>query len=115
MAKKLIVLETNTNDGGQFTVRVAFWFPIIASKRVPIPALTKSSWTGANATEVQALADGSYIEEVKQYSFAASETTANIKIFLAKAWTDRKAYLDTLPYIGQYYGVYLDDVNVWSN
>lgn len=114
MAKQIVILETNTDNGGAFSVRLVFWFPIVAGKQVPIPALTKSLWTGASAAEITALQNGSVVEELRNFSFAKTETTANIKLFLAKAYADRKTYLDSLPFVGQFYGIYLDDTTGWS-
>lgn len=112
-AKTIIVLETNTNDGGQVTLRTAMWFPITPGKEVPRPDILKSQWSGASGPEVASLQSGSVLEEVRVMSFPKSFTTAQIKASLVAAYSDRLAYLASLPFVGQYYGLFYDG-SVWS-
>lgn len=113
MAKQVITLETNPSDGGAIIVNVAMWFPVTAGKEVPIPSLTKSTWSGASAAEIQALQLGQVKEEVQVLRFPSSFTTAQIKAALVSAYNDRKTYLASLPFQGQFYGVFFDGT-VWS-
>jgi hypothetical protein len=114
MAKQVIVLESNPADGGFINIRAAMWYPVTAGQEVPIPTLTKSAWAAASAQEVSDLQAGRVIEEVNAYKFPNSYSTATIKTELQSIYNARKAYLATVPFQGQYYGVFWDSVTGWS-
>lgn len=113
MAKQIIALETNPSDGGYISISTAMWFPVAAGKEVPVPTLTKSAWTGASPAEIQALQAGTMKEEVNTFRFPSSYTAAQIKAELQASYVTRLAYLNSLPFQGQYYGVFFDG-SVWS-
>ena len=113
MAKQIVIIETNTADGGSNTVRAVFWFAVPVARRVPRPDITASAYKDATAAEMTALQDGSVLEEVKLQGFPASQTGATIKATLVQQYTDRATYLATLPFKLQFYGVFYDGA-VWS-
>jgi hypothetical protein len=113
MAKQIIALETNPSDGGYISLTIAMWFPVPAGREVTVPSLTKSAWTGASAAEIQALQLGTVKEEVNTFRFPSSYSAAQIKAELQASYTARLAYLNSLPFQGQYYGVFFDGT-VWS-
>jgi hypothetical protein len=115
MARQITVLETNPADGGQISVRCAFWFPVTAGKEVPKPTYT-SVITGAaipTGAEDSALKAGQVLEEVKAFTFPDNMSAATIKSTLVTFYARRAAYLATLPFQGQYYGVIYDGTS-WS-
>jgi hypothetical protein len=112
-AKQIITLETNTADGGQISVRVAMWFPVTAGKELPRPDMLKSAWSGASAGEMTALQTGTVVEETRTFNFPNSYTVTQIKAALVAAYATRATYLATLPFQGQYYGIFYDGAT-WS-
>lgn len=114
MAKQIIILETNPQDGGYLSVRFAMWFPVAAGKEVPRPEITSSAWKQALTADITALQVGSVIEEVNNVRFANTQTAAQIKTALVAQYGSRKTYLDALPFVGQYYGTFYDGT-AWSS
>jgi hypothetical protein len=114
MAKQIILLETNPQDGGMVTMRAVFWYAIPANRRIVLPDTTVSAWLGASNAELIAIRDGSVLEEVRVLSMPVSSTTAELKAAINKAYTDRLAYLGAQPFKLQYAGVFFDSVTGWS-
>ncbi len=116
--RQIIALETNPNTGGTNNVRAVLWFPIsLASARVPKAGFTSAAAGvpgGLTQTELDALADGSVLEEVVSIPYATTTTTAAIKADLIKRWTDRKDYIATVAPTRQFYGVSYDGTT-WSS
>lgn len=114
MAKEVIVLETNQNDGGFITIRAVFWIPVTSGQEQPIQSLAASAWSGASAAEIGALQQGTVLEEVRTFVFPSTMATADVQKLLQTGWNSRAAYLATVPPKGQYYGVYFDSVAGWK-
>lgn len=113
--KQIILLDTVQNQGGFNRVRAVLWFPVPAGKRVPRPDITKSEWDGADqATEVEALRTGALVEEVHVFVFPSSMPLSEIKTYLQRSWTDRKAALDAAPFKNQFSGAHWDSASGWS-
>lgn len=117
MAKQIIVLETTPSNGGQISVRAAFWFPVTAGQEVPKPAFV-SAWKtnavpGPSTQETADLQNGTVVEEVVSPIFPDNYTAAQIKAALVTFYQRRAAYLATLPFQGKYYGVSFDGT-AWS-
>lgn len=113
MAKQIVILDTNPADGGSIAVRCAMWFPVTAGKEWPLGSGSGSFWQGASAAEVQAIQLGQVVEEVKQFSFPSTMTTANVKAFIVNTYNTRNAFLAAQPFKGQFYGVYFENSS-WS-
>lgn len=113
MAKQIIVLDSNPSDGGAFSVRCAFWFPVTVGKEWPSPGAV-SAWSGVSSVEIQQIQQGQVIEETRSYSFPSTTATGAIKTALVQSYLSRAAYLATQPFKGQYYGVFYDSSNTWS-
>lgn len=114
MAKQIVVLETNPADGGFINIRCCFWFPVTVGQELPRPDLVASAWKAAAPGDLSALQAGTILEEVNSYRYPSSFTAANIKTELVAAYNARKAYLLSIPFQGQYYGVFFDSVAGWS-
>ena len=114
MAKQIIVLETNPEDGGFNDMKVVFWFAVPANRLVPQPQITFSAWDGATAAEIQAIKDGLVYEDVQHIRVPSSYTPTELKAVLNKAYTDRAAFLGALPFKYQYKGIYFDSMTGWS-
>lgn len=112
MAKKIIVLDTNSADGGTLNIRCAFWFPL--SNPIVQPAGVDSAWPGRSQAEVDALRAGSVKEEVRHIGFPVGTSTAVMKAALEAQWTARAAFLATQPSPGQFFGVFFDSATGWS-
>jgi hypothetical protein len=112
MAKEVIILDTNAQDGAILQMSALFWFAAPAGKERPTSG--GSQWTGASQAEHDAIRAGTVIEESRTLQVPKSMTAAQIKAYLLSIWTDRQAYLASLPTRGQYYGVFYDGVNGWS-
>jgi hypothetical protein len=95
-------------DGGYLRVRFAMWFPVAAGKFVPRPDITASAWKQASTAEITSLQTGEVVEEVSDVRFANTQTATQIKAALVSQYASRKAYLDALPFVGQYYGIFYD-------
>lgn len=112
MAKQIIILETDPQDGGRLSIRCVYWFAVPAQRRVPDASLT-SQFQGIQPAELASLRDGSVLEDVRDISLPSSFTTTEIKVALQKDYTDRGAYLVAQPFRLQYAGVFFDG-SVWS-
>lgn len=114
MSKEIIILDTNPSDGGQISVRCAFWFPVTAGKEWPLGSGVGSAWQGISGAELLQIQNGQVVEEVKNYTFPSTKTVPSIKADLVNYWNSRNAYLATQPAKGQFYGVFYDSSNTWS-
>lgn len=110
MAKEVIVLETNTGDGGFLILRTAFWLAVAPGQEVPLSALgpTPTVWKGASPEEIAAIQAGQIVEEVRTFIFGQSLGIDDIHKLIQIAYADRVEYLAALPPKGQYYGSYFD-------
>ncbi len=119
MARQIIVLDTQPNQGGINQVRAVFWFPISpASAQVPKPSFVSAAAgvTGAGAItpgEQASLESGAVLEEVQTVPYATTTTTAQIKADLIARYGTRASYLAGLQPTRQYFGVYYDGTS-WS-
>lgn len=115
MAKQVVVLESNQLDPLTMNVRYLLW--ITKTKAIPLPNAV-SQWTGANASETQALKDGTVVEIPKSRTFAVSGTAAALKSqiqsVLAADYTATQAASDSVTQSGQFYGVFFDSSTGWS-
>lgn len=112
MAKKIIVLDTNSSDGGFISIRAALWFPL--ANPIVQPPSTDSAWPGRSQAEVDALRSGVVREEVRHFVFAVGTSTAVMKAALEADWSARAAFLATQPPPGQFFGVFFDSATGWS-
>lgn len=112
MPKQIIILETNPEDGGRNSIRAVYWFGVPLARRIVKPAAT-SGFAAISQAELDALKDGSVLEEVRSIELPASFTTAEIKAALQKDYADRLAYLGAQPNKLQYAGVFFDGA-AWS-
>lgn len=110
--KQVIITRTAT-VGGILSVQAVLWYPVPLGREVPRPDVQNSAYRQATQAELDAIKAGRVLEEADTYRFPKSLTSVQIKSFLVSVWTDRKAFLDTNPLEGQYYGTFYDGT-IWS-
>jgi len=113
MAKQIIVLGVTSNIGGEYSVNVAFWYPVASGEEFPLPGRS-SEYKGATLDELTALRVGSVIEEVRGYIVPSSYTVAQVQAFLLTIYQAKVAYINTKPAVGNFYG-YNFDGSAWNN
>lgn len=111
MAKQIIILDTQPQEGGFTTIRYLLWLPM--SPPVPAPN-NRSQWPGAAQPDHDAIAAGTVLEESRNATFPSGATVAQIKTALIAAYNARKAWWQAQPGRGQIFGVFFDDVTGWS-
>lgn len=116
MARQIIVLETNPSDGGYISLNYVFWFAVPVGHEVTKPQFVSQAKGSAapNAAELTALQNGTVLEFYRSQSFSNTFTAAQIKAELQAEFASQQAYINSLPNINQYYGVFFDSVNGWS-
>jgi len=110
MAKQIIVLDQNS-DGTNQTYRFAMWYSVNPS--TASPQASGSQWTGASATDNQAIQAGTIKEEIYFHTFPVGTPTTAIKPVVQQAWTARNAQINNIG-PNQYYGVFFDSATGWS-
>lgn len=110
MAKQVIVLGV-TFSGGQAFVQAAFWYVITSGAKTTGGG---SAWSGASTAELAAIANGSILEELNNFTFPSSVTKSQVETILGQQWAIRNAQIGGLgPAL--FNGVFLDSVTGWSS
>jgi hypothetical protein len=112
-ADRIIVLGQDPSRGGLLGIRAVFWFhvPTVAD-RLPCPGCG-SAYPEASSAEMAMIQSGELIEESGVYDVADGKTGPQIQTDLQAFWTSRKAYLDSKPPRGAYYGRTMNDAGAW--
>lgn len=104
---RIIVLGSDTQEGGLLRAIVLFWLPVPTGKELPRPG-AESSYAGATVAEKEEIRAGRIVEEVRTFLLPTTMTPANMQAFLQAAWTARKDHLDGQPARGEHYGFAFD-------
>lgn len=105
--KQIIVLETFPLPGGVSQVNCLFWFPVIPGREIPRPGATTVFRTASTA-EVQAIQQGTVVEEAFQHHVPPSTPQATVQTQLQAIYANRKAAFDAKPNPNQFYGLAWD-------
>lgn len=109
MAKQIIILDSQL-DPLMASLNCAFWFIISTGPKTQVNG---SVWSGASATENNAIQQGVVIEEVRSFQFPNGLDATSIKNFLLRYWTLRNAQVSGLgPDV--FLGVFEDSITGWS-
>lgn len=108
MATKIILLDVSGSDGGLVNIRVVFWIPAQTGQEVGLPNLPASAWKDASPEDLAALRVGTVIEESRAFTFGQSLDEATIEKMIQIAYSDRAAFLASLPPRGKFYGKIFD-------
>lgn len=127
--RQITVLDVTAGTGGFITVRVAFWYAIVAAKAYPKnnfqSAIDPNLVTGGNVAsgttrqpvsqaEITSLQNGSVLEEVFPFTFPNSYSEATIEQHLLDLWTARNAAVQGQPNPIAFYGLAQDSVSGWG-
>jgi hypothetical protein len=112
-ADRIIVLGLDPTRGGFLPLRVVFWYEIpTVADRLPCPGCA-SAYGEASADELTKIQSGELIEESFTIEVPDGSTGAFVQTTLANFWTSRKAFLDSKPARGAFYGRTMNDAGVW--
>lgn len=112
--KQIIILESYRGTGqGDEEVKHIFWFPISAGRRVPKLEITKSAYRDATVGEIDALKDGSVLEEAYSIQVPFGKSNADVKALLEARYLARQIEIGALPNPLKFYGTSWDGTN-WT-
>ena len=105
--KQIIVLVLNPNQGGIVSIDTLFWFSVPIGRRIPLDA-ANSPFTKALPEELNAINDGSVLQEQHAFALPASYTEVQLAAILQRFYADRGAWLAAQTSQGQYFGLTWD-------
>lgn len=112
--KKIIILTQKPGTGlGDTRYDVVFWFPITATKRV-VDNTRISAYKNIIQSELDALRDGSVLEELFEIQIPSGTTQAQVKSILESRYLSREIAINNLPDPNKFYGVNWDGTT-WAN
>ena len=104
---KIIILERLSPS--QVSVRFAMWADVPAARQAfYADANKKSAWTGANASDLTALQNGSVLERVETLTMDSAATVPNIKASLQSRYTIFQDEVTNTDKAYQFYGTTWD-------
>jgi len=114
MARQIIVMDRRPSGWpGSHTLRAVFWLAVPTGQEIPVAGFTSAvkGTDQPDATEQQALADGTVMEFVVNYSMPSNYSLPNAKAFLEASYAQCVAAFASATQFGtpgQFYGMKWD-------
>ncbi len=107
MAKQIIILDTQSVDGGGTQVNAAFWYTVAVGAEIPVTNAVSKLRTATTA-EIAELQAGRVVEEFFSHRAPAGATATQVKAQLIAVYNNRKAIFDGRPNPNQFFGTSWD-------
>jgi hypothetical protein len=110
VAKQIIILGSQIQDGSSAILTYAFWFPITSGQQ---KRDSGSAWPGASVEENAAIQSGDVLEELGSYQAPRGGDAAVVEGILLQLWTNRNAEIAGKG-PASFAGMFYDDATGWG-